>query len=80
MSIADYAVTVRDAAGKVIGTSTASPVAGASSLTVDVSKVSGVRFGSWQVQVDGTGVSDPHRLETYSLLGLTVSAAFVVQA
>jgi serine protease AprX len=80
LSIADYAITVRDAAGKVVGTSTASPVAGASSLTVDISKLAGVRFGAWQVQVDGTGVSDPHRLETYSVLGLTVSAAFVVQA
>jgi len=40
----------------------------------------GYKQGEWQVEVDGTGVSDPHRLETYSLLGLTVSAAFVVQA
>ena len=80
LSLADYAITVRDAAGRVVGTSTPSAVAGSSSLAVDITKLSGVRFGEWKVQVDGTGLSDPHRLETYALLGLTASAAFVVQA
>jgi len=80
ISAADYTVTVRDAAGKVVGTSTPSAFAGASSLAIDVARTPGVRFGTWQVQIDGTDVSDPHRLETYAILGLTVSAALVVAA
>jgi serine protease AprX len=73
----EYSVTVKDAAGKVIGTGTEAGLldgAGTNSTFVDFSKVAGgVKFGTFTVEISGTyAASDPDTLDSDSLLGRVV--------
>ena len=75
---AEYVITVRDADGDVVGTSTASASSGVSSVLVDLlhAPPAGVQmtFGTWNVTVEGViGVSDPDTVDNESLLGRTVT-------
>lgn len=79
-----YSVTVRDAAGQVLGTTTeASRGAGTSSLFVDLSTFApAVTYGAFTFEVVGTlAVSDPDTLDSESLLGrmVTLQVAQLVQ-
>jgi serine protease AprX len=68
-----YTVTVRDAAGKVVGTTTEAPIlaAGTSSVLIDLRAVSpAVVYGTFTFDVSGDlAVSDPDTLDSASLLG-----------
>ncbi|MGH9165038.1 MAG: hypothetical protein ACRDZW_05940, partial [Acidimicrobiales bacterium] len=68
----DYKLTVRDAAGAVVATTTPSSVAGSSSLFAELGQPApSPRFGNWTFEVAGIlGVTDPNLL-----LGNTVSVA-----
>ena len=77
-NIGEYLVTVRDAAGRVLGESTSSFASGTASLTIDRAAMRGARFGTWTVEVSGLlSVSDPDTLDNDSILGRTVSVAFM---
>ncbi|MGH9177659.1 MAG: S8 family serine peptidase [Acidimicrobiales bacterium] len=55
----DWELTLTDAAGKVVGTTTPSGEAGTSTLTVDLSAIQGLSFGTWKASLSGVlGVAD----------------------
>jgi serine protease AprX len=65
----EYVVTVKDATGKVVGTSTENESVGTSSLLVQ-----GVTAGTYTIEVRGqTSVSDPDTLDSDSVLGDTIT-------
>jgi serine protease AprX len=65
-----YDVTVKDAAGAVIGTGTELGSAGTNSTFIDLSKVAGIRYGTFTIETSGfLAVSDPDTLDSDSLLG-----------
>jgi serine protease AprX len=65
----EYVVTVKDATGRVVGTTTENPSVGTSSVLVD-----GVRAGTYTVEVEGrAAVSDPDTLDSDSVLGDTIT-------
>ena len=68
-----YTVTVRDAAGRVLGTTTESPSgAGTSSLLIDL-RAAAAQPGTYTFAVSGQrAVSDPDTLDSESLLGRVV--------
>ena len=67
----DWQITLSDASGRVLGTSTASPAAGVSSVFVDVAAAGDVAFGRWTATVKGVvGAAD-----TDALIGNTVTVA-----
>jgi serine protease AprX len=68
-----YTVTVRDAAGKVLGTTTESASgAGTSSLLIDL-RAAAATYGTFTFAVSGElAVSDPDTLDSESLLGRVV--------
>ena len=75
---AEYVITIRDADGDVVGTSTASAASGVSSVLVDLvhAPPSGVvvTFGTWSITVEGViAVSDPDTIDNESALGRTVT-------
>jgi serine protease AprX len=75
----DYQITVRDANGQVVGTSTSSPTAGASTVLVDLRDAS-VAYGNWTFEVAGLlDVSDPDTIDSESVLGrmVTLQAALL---
>jgi hypothetical protein len=81
---ADYRITVKDANGDVVGTSTASPTAGTSSVLIDLvhSPPAGVTvdYGAWTFEVEGLlAVSDPDTIDSESVLGrmVTLQAALL---
>ena len=84
INLMDYDVTVTDAAGKVVGTSSDDPTqsTGLASAFIDLSKVSGgVTYGTFTIQVVGqTAASDPDTLDSDSALGrmVTLEVAQVV--
>ena len=66
----DWQISLADAAGTVVATSTPSPAAGVSSLFVELDRAT-VRYGTWKVTVTGVlGVSD-----TDALVGNVVTLA-----
>ena len=72
----NYTVTVLDAAGRTIGTTTeAASGAGTASVLIDFSKLSmPVTYGAFQFRVTGDlAVSDPDTLDSESLLGRMVT-------
>jgi serine protease AprX len=76
---ASYEITVTDAAGKPVGSASASNASGATVLDIDLAKVPGVAFGDWTVEIfavgspgsPSTGADD---LATKRLLNVLVSA------
>jgi serine protease AprX len=71
----DYTATVKDGAGKVVGSTTANFWNGSSSLFVDLRSVKGLNFSKpWTVEVVGTyAASDPDTLDSDSALGRKVT-------
>jgi serine protease AprX len=73
----EYTVTVRDAAGQILGTtSEASTGAGPASVFVDLGKflTPPVVFGAFTFEVTGQlAISDPDTLDSESLLGRMVT-------
>lgn len=71
-----YTVTVKDAAGKVIGTTTEAPLeagSGTASVLVDLA-AKGAKFGAFTFDVVGDyALSDPDGLDSDSLLGRMVT-------
>jgi serine protease AprX len=74
-----YDATVKDAAGKAIGTTTANFFNGTSTVFIDLTKVDGgVTYGTFTIDVTGLiAVSDPDTVDSDSDLGrmITVAAA-----
>ena len=78
VGLANYEISVTDAAGQPVGTAAASEASGATILDVDVSKLSDVAFGTWTVEIfavgspgaPSTGADD---LATKRLLNVLVS-------
>jgi serine protease AprX len=69
-----YVATVTDAAGRVLGTTTANDFNGSSSLLLDLSQLSGVTYGQWTITVTGDhAVSDPDTIDSDSDLGRMVT-------
>ena len=71
-----YTVTVKDAAGRVLGTTTESLTegAGTASAFIDLSKVGPVVYGTFSFDVSGVyAASDPDTLDSDSLLGRVVA-------
>ena len=71
-----YTVTVKDAAGRVLGTTTESLTegAGTASAFVDLSKAGPVAYGTFSFDVSGVyAASDPDTLDSDSLLGRVVA-------
>ena len=71
----EYTVTVKDAVGKVIGTTTEAPLlgAGTSYVLIDVA-AAGAAYGSFTFDVSGQlAASDPDTLDSESLLGRMVT-------
>lgn len=65
----DWQLTLRDAGGDVVATSTASSEAGTSTLDVDLTGRAGLAFGTWEVELAGlVGAAD-----TDSLIGNVVT-------
>jgi hypothetical protein len=59
----EYLLTITDAAGKEVATTTTSTAAGTGNVLVDLRKVTGLTYGNWTVAVSGTiGASDPNIL------------------
>jgi serine protease AprX len=72
----EYTVTVRDAGGKVLGTTTEAYIigAGTSSVLIDLSGVGPVTYGNFSFDISGElAVSDPDTLDSESLLGRMVT-------
>jgi serine protease AprX len=73
----EYTVTVRDAAGQVLGTTTESPTvfgAGTASVLVDLAAFPSVAWGSFTFDVRGElAASDPDTLDSESALGRMVT-------
>ena len=71
-----YTVTVKDAAGRVLGTTTESLTegAGTASAFIDLSKAGSVAYGTFSFDVSGVyAASDPDTLDSDSLLGRVVA-------
>ncbi len=71
-----YVVTVKDAAGRVLGTTTESLTegAGTASVLIDLSKAGPVVYGNFSFEVSGIyAASDPDTLDSDSLLGRVVA-------
>jgi len=71
-----YTVTVKDASGRVLGTTTESLTegAGTASAFIDLSKVGPVAYGAFSFDVSGVyAASDPDTLDSDSLLGRVVA-------
>jgi serine protease AprX len=71
-----YTVTVKDASGRVLGTTTESFTegAGTASAFIDLSKVGPVVYGTFSFDVSGVyAASDPDTLDSDSLLGRVVA-------
>ncbi|MCU1487501.1 MAG: peptidase and in, kexin, sedolisin [Actinomycetia bacterium] len=69
----EYVVTVKDATGKVVATTTEADGVGTSSALVDLTKL-GVTYGTFTVEVSGqTSLSDPDSLDSDSVLGDTIT-------
>jgi serine protease AprX len=71
-----YTVTVKDASGRVLGTTTESFTegAGTASAFIDLSKVGPVAYGTFSFDVSGVyAASDPDTLDSDSLLGRVVA-------
>jgi serine protease AprX len=70
-----YTVTVRDATGRVLGTTTESLTAGAGTATVLIDlRASGAGPGTYSFDVSGElSASDPDTLDSASLLGQMVT-------
>jgi serine protease AprX len=71
-----YTVTVKDAAGRVLGTTTESLTegAGTASAFIDLSKAGPVVYGTFSFDVSGVyAASDPDTLDSDSLLGRVVA-------
>jgi len=71
-----YVVTVKDASGRVLGTTTESLTEGAGTATVfiDLAKAGTVAYGSFSFEVSGQyAASDPDSLDSDSLLGRVVA-------
>jgi serine protease AprX len=80
----EYTVTVRDGAGKVLGTTTEAYIlgAGTSSVLIDLSAVGPVAYGTFSFDISGElAVSDPDTLDSESLLGrmITLEVAQLVR-
>jgi serine protease AprX len=84
INLMEYDVTVKDASGKVIGTTTdgLAQSTGTASAFIDLSKVTGgVKFGAFTVDVVGqSAASDPDTLDSDSALGrmITLQVAQVI--
>ncbi|MGH8973290.1 MAG: S8 family serine peptidase [Acidimicrobiia bacterium] len=52
---ASYEITVLDASGEQVGSASASNASGATILDIDLSRVPGVTFGNWTVEITGVG-------------------------
>jgi serine protease AprX len=75
----EYTVTVRDATGRVIATTTEAPILGAGTafVLVDVA-AAGAALGPWSFDVSGElAASDPDTLDSESLLGRMVTLTVV---
>lgn len=76
-NLMEYTVTVRDAAGQLVGVTTEAPTgAGTASLFVDLRsfRVPPVAYGAFTLEVSGElAVSDPDTLDSDSLLGRMVT-------
>jgi len=76
----EYTVTVHDASGKVVGTTTEAPIlaAGTSSVLIDLRTVGPVAYGTFTFDVSGDlAVSDPDTLDSDSALGRMVTLEVV---
>jgi serine protease AprX len=77
-----YDVTVKDAAGAVVGTGTEVASAGTTTVFIDLAKVSPkVKYGNFTIETSGfLAVSDPDTFDSDSLLGrmITLQIAQVV--
>ena len=84
VNLMEYDVTVKDASGKVVGTTTddLAQSTGTASAFIDLSKVSsGVKYGTFTVEVVGQlAASDPDTLDSDSALGrmITLQVAQVI--
>jgi serine protease AprX len=76
-NLMEYTVTVRDAAGQLIGVTTEAPTgAGTASAFIDLRsfRVPPVTYGAFTFEVSGElAVSDPDTLDSESLLGRMVT-------
>ena len=76
-NLMEYTVTVRDAAGQLLGVTTEAPTgAGTASLFIDLRsfRVPPVAYGAFSFEVSGElAVSDPDTLDSESLLGRMVT-------
>jgi serine protease AprX len=77
----EYTVTVRDAAGRVLGVTTEAPLlgAGTASILIDLRALSpAAALGAWSFDVSGElAASDPDTLDSESLLGRMVTLTVV---
>lgn len=77
----EYTVTVRDAAGRVLGTTTEAPILGAGTafLLLDLRTLSpSAALGAWSFDVSGElAASDPDTFDSESLLGRMVTLTVV---
>jgi serine protease AprX len=65
-----YDLTVKDAAGNVIATGEELGSAGTTSALIDLSQVSGIKYGTFTIEISGfLAVSDPDTFDSESLLG-----------
>jgi serine protease AprX len=72
----EYVVTVRDAKGRVVATTTEADGVGTSSAFVDLRTLANpaVAYGTFTVEVSGqTSLSDPDSLDSDSVLGDTIT-------
>ena len=75
----EYTVTVKDATGKVVGTTVEAPIlgAGTASVLVDVADA-GAALGSWTFDVSGElAASDPDTIDSESALGRMITLTVV---
>jgi serine protease AprX len=77
----EYTVTVKDASGRVVGTTTEAYLlgAGTSSVLIDLRALTpGAALGTWSFDVSGElAVSDPDTLDSESLLGRMITLTVV---
>src|SRR3954454_68108 len=84
INLMEYDVTVKDASGKVVGTTTdgLGQSTGTASAFIDLSKVTGgVKYGAFTIEVVGqSAASDPDTLDSDSALGrmITLQVAQVI--
>lgn len=74
-NLMNYTVTVRDASGRVLGTTTEAPTgAGTASAFIDLAAAGPVVFGPFTFHVQGVlAASDPDTIDSESLLGRLVT-------